>query len=385
MEAGRRWLATPMPSGVANYCEVSYPAIGGHKDASGVEVYSHNQVRAWLICRVDWGTVDPPAERFIFYSGTCSSRTSETRTFVWQGSGAPTAGCRQGCAYEVVASGGGTVSFEVDGQTYHSGVRTISPTGDLCDADQAPENLDQKDTTDDGWKCHQDTGHCTDPDGNNHFCTLNPDGTRSQCVPARRDEDGKERPPGDPPKAPEGAEGEGDTNTPGEGKVSGGLDCDTGPACTGDVIQCAQLYQQWKTRCAVQSMGSGEGTGEVVSGQDCAQGFQCTAGPVQCALLLEQRRARCEAAARWSLDGLSPPTDYDGDPDEHKGSIWSDGTGQGGFSFDQSGFAAGACPTLSLGSIGMINTSPMCSVASWLSLLFQSIALLWGIQIVMRS
>jgi len=34
-----------------------------------------------------------------------------------------------------------------------------------------------------------------------------------------------------------------------KGTASGGGDCSAAPTCSGDPIQCAQLFQQWKTRC----------------------------------------------------------------------------------------------------------------------------------------
>lgn len=39
------------------------------------------------------------------------------------------------------------------------------------------------------------------------------------------------------------------TDEEGAGTASGGLTCDAEPTCSGDPIQCAQLQQQWRTRC----------------------------------------------------------------------------------------------------------------------------------------
>lgn len=47
-----------------------------------------------------------------------------------------------------------------------------------------------------------------------------------------------------------------------EGHASGGQSCDAPPACSGDVIACAQLVMQWRTRCAVEEGNDGEGDGE---------------------------------------------------------------------------------------------------------------------------
>ena len=45
--------------------------------------------------------------------------------------------------------------------------------------------------------------------------------------------------------------------------ASGGRTCDVAPSCSGDAIECATLYQQWETRCAIQSLE------EELSGGDC--------------------------------------------------------------------------------------------------------------------
>jgi hypothetical protein len=55
----------------------------------------------------------------------------------------------------------------------------------------------------------------------------------------------------------EGSDGEGTGEGEGEGEgeessVAGGTDCVTAPSCTGDAIQCAILYQQWKSRCSLE-------------------------------------------------------------------------------------------------------------------------------------
>lgn len=56
-----------------------------------------------------------------------------------------------------------------------------------------------------------------------------------------------------------------------DNSASGGGTCAAPPACTGDGIACATLFQQWQTRCAVERLGSqlgggtdgpGEGDGE---------------------------------------------------------------------------------------------------------------------------
>lgn len=277
-------------------------------------------------------------------ANSCAARPTLTQTFVWQGNSAPVSGCYKGCEYQVTGSSGGTVTFEFGGEVYQSGVRIITPTSSPCDFSDPPPNVDEAKEADDGWKCHDGTGHCTDPDGNPHYCTLNPDGSRASCVPARKDDDGVHRDPTTEPQYPEGAEGEGDTNTPGAGKVSGGLDCQAGPSCEGDIIQCAQLYQTWKTRCAVEAQGYASTlTG---GGDQCQQAYQAKGGdPLLLALLNEQWRQRCSSPG----DGGSadPGAPHDGQPfGVGVGNIPINSSG-----FDASGWIGGQCvqPPASMG------------------------------------
>lgn len=45
-----------------------------------------------------------------------------------------------------------------------------------------------------------------------------------------------------------------DANHCDDGHASGGGSCDAAPSCNGDQIACAQLYQQWSTRCAIEGL-----------------------------------------------------------------------------------------------------------------------------------
>lgn len=63
----------------------------------------------------------------------------------------------------------------------------------------------------------------------------------------------------------------------GEGSASGGLDCAAPPTCDGDPIACAQLQQQWRTRCAevdqsdietAFGLTEAEGEGDLSAGND---------------------------------------------------------------------------------------------------------------------
>lgn len=45
-----------------------------------------------------------------------------------------------------------------------------------------------------------------------------------------------------------------DPNQCGQGHASGGGSCEAPPSCNGDQIACAQLFQAWSTRCAVEAL-----------------------------------------------------------------------------------------------------------------------------------
>jgi hypothetical protein len=53
-----------------------------------------------------------------------------------------------------------------------------------------------------------------------------------------------------------------------EGNASGGETCNAPPACSGDVIACAQLRMQWSVRCAIE----GQGEVEVTNPQEGGEG-----------------------------------------------------------------------------------------------------------------
>jgi len=59
--------------------------------------------------------------------------------------------------------------------------------------------------------------------------------------------------PCDPQTDPNQCEG------PPDGQASGGQTCGAAPACAGDLILCMNVYQTWRTRCAVEALG-GDGS-----------------------------------------------------------------------------------------------------------------------------
>ncbi|MCC8582203.1 hypothetical protein LN482_01655, partial [Xanthomonas euvesicatoria pv. euvesicatoria] len=91
-----------------------------------------------------------------------------------------------------------------------------------------------------------------------------------------------------PDDADNGADG--GTGNETDNTASGGGTCDAAPACSGDGIACNSLYQQWRTRCAV------EGQGGKVTGNpgDCKSSYTCEGNPTGCAQIAVQRASLCQ-------------------------------------------------------------------------------------------
>jgi len=71
----------------------------------------------------------------------------------------------------------------------------------------------------------------------------------------------------------------GDAVDPNEGSASGGVTCDSEPACSGDPIQCAILKQQWRTRC-VETPTEAEALGAIEATEGEIDGTSLQAGEV---------------------------------------------------------------------------------------------------------
>lgn len=205
----------------------------------------------------------------------------------------------------------------------------VTMTGGPCSGTPESEPISEEDIGD-GWKCDKETGLCTDPDGNGKLCTFNPDGSRSACVNYKPG-DGTDPAPTDPEKPNDPRD---------EGSVSGGGSCSSAPGCSGDRIACATLWQQWKTRCAVEAMsgavvggledvkGAVEGVGSGSGGGGIGDG-NCGAGDADC---------------NGVADVLESPYD-EGQAGELGDAVVTD-DGQTAFdSIDGSGFlGGGSCP-----------------------------------------
>lgn len=186
--------------------------------------------------------------------------------------------CKGGCELDIVGNPLETVPGRVQGQpvVYYRFDQTY--TGETCTPGEPAE--DDFSEQDEGKQCVPSLGICVTEDGENEYCTFNPDGTPSACVPAvDYDNDGtpdeEDTQPGDPENGAD--DGEGDE---GDNAASGGGTCGAAPACSGDGIACAILYQTWATRCAVVNLdldggapGGEEGGGVDTAGMGDANDF----------------------------------------------------------------------------------------------------------------
>lgn len=173
--------------------------------------------------------------------------------------------CKGGCELDIVGDPLETVPGRVQGQPVVYYRFDQSYTGDTCTEGAPPD--DDFSEQDEGKQCVPSLGVCVTADGENEYCTFNPDGTPSACVPAvDYDNDGtpdeEDTQPGDPENGAD--DGEGDE---GDNAASGGGTCGAAPSCSGDGIACAILYQTWATRCAVVNLDL-DGDGGSPGGED---------------------------------------------------------------------------------------------------------------------
>ena len=289
------------------------------------------------------------------------------------------------------------ISIQVLSQPYATGLPGVisyrmsaTYTGEPCTIEEPTDEAGQEDAGD-GWTCDPATGLCTDPNGQGKLCTFNPDGTRSACV---------DYTPGDgTDPAPQDEEQPDDPRD--KQTVSGGAGCTQAPACTSsNPIECAMLWQQWKTRCALEKEGS-------VSNAGCVNGLptslNCTnMDAAQCFALQKQHETSCFLSVagtgeEWQIiepGDLGNPSDF-GDSAygagagtaEGSAGAWRPAPGSGDApEFDDSGWLSGrTCPVLPVVSISIrgnpisldFNNPDLCwwlSLGSQLVLVFAALA-----------
>lgn len=161
--------------------------------------------------------------------------------------------CVAGCVLDIVGDPLEVVQGRVAGQPANFYRFAREYTGETCEGDSPPDESEFT-PTEDGPECNFDAGVCVTPDGDTEYCTFNPDGSPSTCIPAvDYDNDGIADDDDSDPGTPQDGEDDGSGDET-DNSASGGASCSTAPSCTGDGIACMTLYQQWKTRCAVENL-----------------------------------------------------------------------------------------------------------------------------------
>lgn len=167
--------------------------------------------------------------------------------------------------HDAVCSGGCSYALNVPGPG-------MSPIGTTCSMSDTPEPV--VDTDADGVpdledEFPNDPKESADSDGDG----IGDNADFSPEDPA----DGQDTP------------GEEDGDDEGDNTASGGGTCDAPPTCSGDGIQCAQLFQQWKIRCNQTARGNVAGD---VNG--CTGSFVVTSpDPIANAQLIALRKIAC--------------------------------------------------------------------------------------------
>lgn len=229
-----------------------------------------------------------------------------------------------------------------------------------------------------------DGGHDSDVKINNISTVFNTSifssGAPSNPNPTNVSPGGNATPPGSPSS---GTSPTGDT-----GSVSGG-DCNTNYACTGNVIQCAQLSEQNRMRCALapDKSLSGGATCDPTDVPVCS-GSACNA--IRYSVELQQWKARCAAEglgkdsksianALTGTDGeihSDDPSPSDGESAgvSHDREVGEDGLDSTGF------LGGGSCPLVPdvsvFGTTLHFNTAPFCdflAIGGQLVLLFAAL------------
>jgi|GEM_PF-4980976 len=360
------WIGyVPSWAGGGNYSVTGYSNASG---ASGTLIINNGQVGG-----ITWQRIE------VAPSPCASLQGTSYEAWNYTGSWPPSS---SGCA----SSSECAITMEVLSKPYAAGEGVIAYrmkatyTGSSCSL-EPPTDEAGSDDAGDGWTCDPNTGLCTDPNGQGKLCSFNPDGSRSACVDYAPGNGSDPSPTeDDKPEDPR------DKQT-----ASGGGTCTQAPACTSkNPIECAMLWQQWKTRCALEKEGT-------VSGAGCTNGvpttLNCTnmdAG--RCFQLQKQHETACYLGVSGdSEDGI----DW-GSADQSLGEFtgsgqgWADGNGGNGDGsgpstpeLDDSGFLGGSrsCPTLPqvnvFGTVLDFDLGPFCgflAIGSNLVLLFAALA-----------
>lgn len=173
-----------------------------------------------------------------------------------------------------------------------------------------------------------------------------------------------------------------------ENSASGGLTCDTPPQCNGDAIHCAQLRQQWLTRCDKSSS---------YSDSNCTAQPQCDGDVLLCAGLINTWQDRCalekaafDAQAEFEDRGFKTAEQVmaDGGPFIDGGETDLGNVADGVLSSRSS--TTGSCPapkSFDAGPFGVheVSLQPFCDLAEMIYWIVLLSAYLTGTFIIFRS
>lgn len=185
---------------------------------------------------------------------------------------------------------------------------------------------------------------------------------------------------------PSDGSGSPDGEKDGKGSASGGGDCETPPVITGDPVVGMVANQAWATRCAVEAGNAAKVTGDV---GDCKSPFTVEGTNANAVKFRAMRAQICGDKADNEGDANALNADSDAMESEFD-SVFGDDDGSGGGGLNANWFTAGggSCPDLSFtlpasaGGASWQAPPEFCQTLAWLSLLFQSIAMVWGIRII---
>jgi len=274
--------------------------------------------------------------------------------------------CVGGCKLGVVGDPLGVVHGRVQGQPRVFYRFNRHYTGETCDGTDPPDESEFSEPNEDDKVCNPSAGVCVTPDGETEYCTFNPDGTPSSCVPAvDYDNDGihddDDADPADPQDSNDDGEGDESDNT-----ASGGVTCQTAPACSGDGIACATLYQQWKTRCAVENLEIKVTVGGGGPGQDNGDPFDKAS---------EAQALNNAYTEGDGLDGISPDD------------AWLSGQGAPSFSTSRFGGGGGcpAFPQFEIAGYAFQRPAAFCDVVAVIRLILLAAGFVYCASIVLRA
>lgn len=173
------------------------------------------------------------------------------------------------------------------------------------------------------------------------------------------------------------------------GQGSASSVCGVAPSCSGDPVQCAILFQNYNTMCAILTAAENERKDEEAqnaqASNNCTTAPVCDGDPVQCTIIRQLWENQC------GLIDTSKETPLSDDPDYGRDLA---GVGEGtevdlSTGLDEAGFATGTCPApIAIDAKWAqitFDTAPLCSVAAWVRVFVILFTLLWAAPYVVRS